>query len=72
MRGVHGKGGRTTNTPPPPPFHVLNPSGPDPSLGTSEGVQLVETGDAKQRVSDKRRRTRYAEHPHHSEGLVAE
>lgn len=29
----------------------------------SEGLQLVETGDAKQPVRDKRRRTRYAQHP---------
>ncbi len=29
----------------------------------SEGVQLVETGDAKQPVRDKRRWTRYAQHP---------
>ena len=29
----------------------------------SESVQLVETGDAKQPVRDKRRRPRYAQHP---------
>lgn len=33
----------------------------------SESVQLVETGDAKQPVRDKRRRPRYAQHPQHSE-----
>lgn len=49
------------------PHPPLLPIPAEPSLSgqqvVSEGVQLVETGDAKQPVRDKKRRTRYARHP---------
>lgn len=58
----------TTNTP--PPFFLCPPSRQTPPLSgqqvVSEEVQLVKTGDAKQPVRDKKRWTRYAQHPHHS------
>lgn len=62
-RGASEEGGDHQHTP-----TFLCPASPQtPPLSgqqvVSEGVQLVETGDAKQPVRDKRRRTRYAQHP---------
>lgn len=64
FEGESKRKGGTTNT---PPTFLCPASQQTPPLSgqqvVSEGVQPVETGDAKQPVRDKRRRTRYAQHP---------